>query len=110
MTDVTVTALLPGTASVIIPCMYVALVCYTLDKQGSWHFLTCCGTKEYSCPTGSQRISNFSHQVALSKDRLNDDDVFILDLGRTIIQWNGRGANKDERFKVRHPKYYDTHG
>ena len=40
-------------------------------------------------------------QVPLSKKRLNSDDVFILDLGMTIYQWNGNGSNKDERFKVR---------
>ena len=38
--------------------------------------------------------------MPLSKKRLNSDDVFILDLGLKIFQWNGNGCNKDERFKV----------
>ncbi|XP_011405971.1 PREDICTED: gelsolin-like protein 2 [Amphimedon queenslandica] len=36
----------------------------------------------------------------LSKKALDDTDVFILDLGQKIYQWNGDGANKDERFKA----------
>ncbi|XP_005100380.1 gelsolin-like protein 2 [Aplysia californica] len=39
-------------------------------------------------------------EVPLSKDRIKSDDVFILDLGKTIYQWNGSGSNKDERFKA----------
>eukprot|EP00916_Digyalum_oweni_P002067 GHVL01003862.1.p1 GENE.GHVL01003862.1~~GHVL01003862.1.p1 ORF type:complete len:368 (+),score=31.17 GHVL01003862.1:407-1510(+) len=39
-------------------------------------------------------------EVPLCKDRLKSDDVFILDLGLTIYQWNGKGSNKDERFKA----------
>lgn len=39
-------------------------------------------------------------QVPLSKDRLKSDDVFILDRGLEIYQWNGKGSNKDERFKA----------
>jgi len=39
-------------------------------------------------------------EVPLSKKRLNGDDVFILDLGKTIYQWNGKGANKNEKFKA----------
>jgi len=31
---------------------------------------------------------------------LKSDDVFILDLGLQIYQWNGKNANKDERFKA----------
>jgi len=30
---------------------------------------------------------------------LDNDDVYILDLGMKLIQWNGSGSNKDERFK-----------
>ncbi len=36
----------------------------------------------------------------LSKFSLKSDDVFILDLGLEIYQWNGNGANKDEKFKA----------
>uniref|UniRef100_A0A2C9L767 Actin-modulator n=1 Tax=Biomphalaria glabrata TaxID=6526 RepID=A0A2C9L767_BIOGL len=43
-------------------------------------------------------LTNFV--VPLCKDRLKSDDVFILDLGKHIYQWNGRGSNKDERFKA----------
>ncbi|KAL3851789.1 hypothetical protein ACJMK2_015498 [Sinanodonta woodiana] len=39
-------------------------------------------------------------EVARSKSSLNPGDVFILDLGLRIFQWNGRGSNKDERFKA----------
>ncbi|KAL8569179.1 hypothetical protein ACOMHN_035449 [Nucella lapillus] len=39
-------------------------------------------------------------QVPLSPDRIKSDDVFILDKGLTIFQWNGKGSNKDERFKA----------
>ncbi|XP_003388924.1 PREDICTED: gelsolin-like protein 2 [Amphimedon queenslandica] len=36
----------------------------------------------------------------LSKHSLNSGDVFILDLGLTLYQWNGRTCNKDEKFKA----------
>lgn len=39
-------------------------------------------------------------EVPLTPGRLNSGDVFILDLGMTIYQWNGSGSNKDERFKA----------
>lgn len=39
-------------------------------------------------------------EVPLCSSRLKSDDVFILDLGLTIYQWNGNGSNKDERFKA----------
>jgi len=38
-------------------------------------------------------------QVPLSVDSLNEGDVFILDLGLQLYQWNGTGANKYEKFK-----------
>jgi len=38
-------------------------------------------------------------QVDLSSASLNDGDVFILDCGLTLFQWNGKGANKYEKFK-----------
>lgn len=49
-----------------------------------------CGTKK------NVQIS----QVPLSKNRIKSDDVFILDLGKEIWQWNGSGCNKDEKFKA----------
>lgn len=39
-------------------------------------------------------------QVALSSKLLDSSDVFILDLGLKLFQWNGSGANKEERFKA----------
>lgn len=39
-------------------------------------------------------------EVALNKHCLDSSDVFILDLGLTIFQWNGKTANKDERLKA----------
>ena len=38
-------------------------------------------------------------QVALSADSLNAGDVFILDQGELIMQWNGKDANKREKAK-----------
>lgn len=39
-------------------------------------------------------------EVPRSKDYLKDDDVFILDMGVEIYQWNGRSCSKDEKFKA----------
>ncbi|XP_041350061.1 gelsolin-like protein 2 isoform X2 [Gigantopelta aegis] len=39
-------------------------------------------------------------EVPRAKSRLDKTDVFILDLGLRIIQWNGSGSNKDERFRA----------
>ena len=44
-------------------------------------------------------------KVPLSRSRLNSNDVFILDLGLTLYQWNGSGSNKDERFRVSVDKF-----
>lgn len=38
-------------------------------------------------------------QVALKRESLNDGDVFVLDLGLTIYQWNGAKASKMEKAK-----------
>jgi len=38
-------------------------------------------------------------QVAQSRNSMNDGDVFILDKGLVIYQWNGSQANKYEKFK-----------
>lgn len=42
----------------------------------------------------------YVNEVPCSRDRLLSGDVFILDLGLTLYQWNGSGSNKDERFKA----------
>jgi len=47
--------------------------------------------------TGKQIVVT---QVAASKSRLKSDDVFILDAGLTIYQWNGSGANAFEKNKA----------
>ncbi|ESO90008.1 hypothetical protein LOTGIDRAFT_192582 [Lottia gigantea] len=39
-------------------------------------------------------------EVPLSKKRITDSDVFILDLGRTVYQYNGANCSKDEKFKA----------
>jgi len=39
-------------------------------------------------------------EVDTSKKCLNSDDVFILDMGSVAYQWNGKTANKDEKFKA----------
>ncbi|XP_071808772.1 gelsolin-like protein 2 [Asterias amurensis] len=46
------------------------------------------------------RKSIVTKERPLSKFSLKSDDVFILDLGLEIYQWNGKGANKDEKFKA----------
>ncbi|XP_057308091.1 gelsolin-like protein 2 [Hydractinia symbiolongicarpus] len=39
-------------------------------------------------------------QIPMKKGNLNSDDVFIFDLGLEIYQYNGKNANKDEKFKA----------
>ncbi|KAJ8301548.1 hypothetical protein KUTeg_020535 [Tegillarca granosa] len=38
-------------------------------------------------------------QIQCNKSKLDSTDVYILDKGLMIYQWNGKGANKDERFR-----------
>jgi len=40
------------------------------------------------------------HQVGTSRDSLNSGDVFILDNGKEIYQWNGKSANGQEKLKA----------
>lgn len=40
-------------------------------------------------------------QVEMSWKSFNLSDVFLLDLGKNIIQWNGPKSNRQERLKVR---------
>ena len=39
-------------------------------------------------------------EVPLSRAQLTPNDVFILDLGVQIFQWNGSACCKDEKFKA----------
>ena len=39
-------------------------------------------------------------QVPAAKSRLNSGDVFILDMGVKVYQWNGSGASAFEKNKV----------
>ena len=46
------------------------------------------------------RLKYFSTQVPAKKAALDSSDVFILDKGLTLFQWNGKTCNKDEKFKA----------
>lgn len=39
-------------------------------------------------------------EVPRCKERVDSTDVYILDLGLRLIQWNGKGSNVQERFKA----------
>lgn len=39
-------------------------------------------------------------QVDMNWNSFNQGDVFLLDLGNLIIQWNGAKSNRMERLKV----------
>jgi gelsolin len=39
-------------------------------------------------------------EVKMSKDCLDSGDVFIMDLGGKVYQWNGSKSSKDERFRA----------
>jgi gelsolin len=39
-------------------------------------------------------------EVPCCRSKLNSGDVYILDLGQTLYQWNGSGSNKNERWKA----------
>ncbi|XP_071953140.1 gelsolin-like protein 1 [Antedon mediterranea] len=48
------------------------------------------------CKTVSKKVE--IKEVPLFKQCLDSSDVFILDLGLEIFQWNGKTCNKDEKF------------
>ena len=52
----------------------------------------------YSHPTDI--IICILSQVPLKKAMLDSSDVFILDLGLKIFQYNGSSCNKDEKYKA----------
>lgn len=37
----------------------------------------------------------------MSWNSFNKGDVFLLDLGQLIVQWNGPESNRNERLRVR---------
>nr|CAC87029.1 gelsolin [Suberites domuncula] len=39
-------------------------------------------------------------EVPLCRSSIDSSDVFILDLGLEVYQWNGKTCNKDEKFKA----------
>ena len=48
-----------------------------------------------------KNVDLFFLQIAKKKSYVTDDDVFILDLGETIYQYNGKECQAMEKFKVR---------
>ncbi|XP_030632518.1 advillin [Chanos chanos] len=46
---------------------------------------------------GSRRVT--AKEVEMSWKSFNTGDVFLLDIGKTIIQWNGPESNRKERMK-----------
>ncbi|XP_064604444.1 gelsolin-like protein 1 [Liolophura sinensis] len=47
-----------------------------------------------------ERKSVVVKEIGTKKENINECDVFILDLGLRIFQYNGEKANKDEKFKA----------
>lgn len=47
---------------------------------------------------GQRKVS--AKEVEMSWSSFNLGDVFLLDIGKTIIQWNGPGSNTQERLKA----------
>lgn len=39
-------------------------------------------------------------QVEVSWNSFNNGDIFLLDLGKSIVQWNGPQSNRREKLKV----------
>lgn len=39
-------------------------------------------------------------EIPMKAGNLNDEDVFVIDLGLNIYQYNGKTCNKDEKFKA----------
>lgn len=50
------------------------------------------------------RASPVALQVEMSWSSFNRGDVFLLDLGKLIIQWNGPESNRMERLRVTSPR------
>lgn len=39
-------------------------------------------------------------QVEVSWNSFNNGDIFLLDLGKAIVQWNGPKSNRREKLKA----------
>lgn len=39
-------------------------------------------------------------QVEVSWNSFNNGDIFLLDMGKSIVQWNGPQSNRREKLKV----------
>ncbi|KAI8781961.1 gelsolin protein 2 [Biomphalaria glabrata] len=46
------------------------------------------------------KVSVTVTEVPMKKERVTSNDVFILDKGLEIFQWNGKTCNKDEKYKA----------
>lgn len=49
---------------------------------------------------GERALSSAVLQVEMSWMSFNLGDVFLMDIGKTIVQWNGPKSNRQERLKV----------
>ena len=47
--------------------------------------------------SGNMEVTEVAKGPAVTEDKLDGDDVFILDAGHTVYCWIGKGASKDER-------------
>ena len=48
--------------------------------------------------------------VPLTGDSLNEGDVFVLDTGNLLMQWNGKSSSKKERAKALQVSRARDHG
>ncbi|KAH9494690.1 hypothetical protein Btru_020237 [Bulinus truncatus] len=46
------------------------------------------------------KVSVTVTEVPMKKEKVTSNDVFILDKGLDIYQWNGKSCNKDEKYKA----------
>ena len=46
-------------------------------------------------------VPSAAFQVDVSWNSFNKGDIFLLDMGKVIVQWNGPQSNRRERLKVR---------
>ena len=53
-----------------------------------------------SRPGPRELIRRVLFQVEMSWESFNLGDVFLLDVGKSIVQWNGPQSNRQERLKA----------